>query len=237
MDGEQDCQPVPVAELNSYQRAMDNDSLVSARRVRQPIESNGRGGILPRVLGEIAAHSLAKTAIAHVVLKHVKQRRPFAVGDTVERQCMLFENSAALMALPKATGCPGWVQANAGADGYYRVLYQGDLLSDLLKNDGRALSLSEKVALIGDISALTGNGKMPLGQALALTPRLARDPARQVVTKTIGVTTSLQNNLVPRNFCRSTTSISKTSTARAPVRWAGRTDRVRAMTTASSARW
>ena len=29
-----------INELNSYQRAMENDSLVSARRVRQPIESN-----------------------------------------------------------------------------------------------------------------------------------------------------------------------------------------------------
>jgi aminopeptidase N len=100
------------------------------------------------------------------------------------------------MPLTKATGCPAWVEANAGADGYYRVLYQGDLLSDLLKNDARELTLPEKVALIGDISALTGNGKIPLGQALAVAPGLARDPARQVVNKTMQVTTGLQDNLV-----------------------------------------
>ena len=36
-------------------------------------------------------------------------------------------------------------------------------------------TLPEKVSLIGDISALTGNGKIPLGKALALAPALARD--------------------------------------------------------------
>jgi alanyl aminopeptidase len=113
------------------------------------------------------------------------------------RECALLDQPSSRMTLPKANSCPAWVQANAGADGYYRVLYQGNLLAELLKNDARALTLSEKVALIGDISALTGNGKIPLGQALALAPGLARDPNRQVVTKTMWVTTGLQDNLVP----------------------------------------
>src|SRR5207249_2617315 len=57
-------------------------------------------------------------------------------------------------------------------------------------------SVSEKVALIGDISALTGNGKMPLGRALALIPALARDADRYVVTKTIEITTDPQEHLL-----------------------------------------
>jgi alanyl aminopeptidase len=89
------------------------------------------------------------------------------------------------------------VEANASADGYYRVLYQGDLLDDLLKNNAQVLSLPEKVALIGDISALTSNGKIPLAKALALAPAFSGDPARQVVTKTMEITTGLQENLVP----------------------------------------
>lgn len=101
-----------------------------------------------------------------------------------------------MKALAQATGCPGWIEANSDAEGYYRILYQGDLLSKLLKDDARMLTLPERVALIGDIAALTANGKIPLGKALALAPALARDPVRQVVTKTMEITTGLQDNLV-----------------------------------------
>jgi hypothetical protein len=74
------------------------------------------------------------------------------------------------------------------------------LLADLLKNDAQVLSLPEKVALIGDIAALTRNGKIGLGKALALAPSLAQDPARQVVTKTMEITTGLQENLVSEDL-------------------------------------
>jgi len=80
------------------------------------------------------------------------------------------------------------------------VLYEGDLLDDLLKNDAQVLSLREKVSLIGDIAALTTSGKMALGKALALAPAFARDPARQVVTKTMGITAGLQENLVSEDL-------------------------------------
>ena len=268
-----------ISELNGYQGAMDNDSLVSARRVRQPIESNddianafdnityNKGSALlnmfesymgadrfregvRRYLAKYAwknatsADFLASLAgddasIASAFSSFLDQpgaplvtvaldcqsgepkldltqqrflplgsqggaaelwKAPVCVrypaGSDEARECLLLDQPSRRMALPKATGCPGWVQANAGADGYYRVLYQGDLLGDLLKNDTRALTLPEKVALIGDISALTGNGKIPLGQALALVPGLAHDPARQVVTKTIQVTADLQDHMV-----------------------------------------
>jgi alanyl aminopeptidase len=89
------------------------------------------------------------------------------------------------------------VEANDGANGYYRVLYQGDLLDELLKNVAQELSLPEKVALIGDLAAFTRNGKIALGKALALAPAFAQSPARQVVTKTMEITTGLQDNLVP----------------------------------------
>ena len=57
------------------------------------------------------------------------------------------------------------MEANADGNGYYRVLYQGELLSDLLKADAQTLSGREKIVLIGDMSALTGNGKLQLGTA------------------------------------------------------------------------
>src|SRR5271165_274823 len=268
-----------ISELNSYQQAMVNDSLVSARRVRQPIDSNddianafdsityNKGSALLNMfetymgadrfragvrrylakyawknatsadfLGSLAGDDpsipsafssfLDQPGVPLVTASldcqgtepqlHLAQERflplgspggvaelwkvpvcaRYSAGQEGGKLCMLFDRSSASMLLPRASGCPGWVQANAGADGYYRVLYQGDLLSNLLRNHAGALTLPEKVALIGDISALTRNGKMLLGQALALMPQLAHEPTYQVVTKTMGVTTGLQNNLV-----------------------------------------
>ena len=273
-----------ISELNSYQGAMENDSLVSARRVRQPIESNddianafdgityNKGSALLNMFEDYMGADRFRDGVRRYLAKYawknatsadfltslagddatiapafssfldqpgvplvsvaldcqgseprldLTQQRflplgsqggqpelwkaPVCVrypvgsgvaGSNDDRECMLLDHPSARLALPKATGCPGWVEANAGAAGYYRVLYQRDALGDLLKNDARALTLPEKVALIGDISALTGNGKIPLGQALALAPGLARDPARQVVNKTMQVTTNLQDNLV-----------------------------------------
>jgi cytosol alanyl aminopeptidase len=125
---------------------------------------------------------------------------PFCVrypaGSGQARQCMLLQQQSGEMELSKASSCPDWVDANADADGYYRVLYPGAVLTKLLTTDYSVLSLPEKVSLIGDIAALTGNGKVPLGRALALAPPLAQDSARQVVDKTMEITTGLQDNLV-----------------------------------------
>jgi cytosol alanyl aminopeptidase len=273
-----------ISELNSYQGAMENDSLVSARRVRQPIESNDdianafdgitynkgsallnmfegymgadrfRDGVrrylakyawknatsadfLASLAGDDASVASAFSSFldqpgvplvtaaldceggepkldlaqqrflplgsqggeaelwkAPVCVRYPAGSGP--VGSKADGECTLLDQPSRQMALSKATGCPAWVEANAGANGYYRVLYQGALLGNLLKDDARTLTLPEKVALIGDVSALTGNGKIPLGQALALAPSLARDPARQVVNKTMQITTGLQDNLV-----------------------------------------
>ena len=121
-------------------------------------------------------------------------RYPTGSGDV--RDCFMLDQPARQMTLSKATSCPAWVQANANADGYYRVLYQVELLSNLLKDEARVLSDREKMALIGDMSALTGNGKLPLGMAMALAPRLARDSNRRVVIKTLEITTDPKGNLV-----------------------------------------
>jgi len=263
-----------ISELNGYQGAMDNDSLVSARRVRQPVESNDdianafdgitynkgsallnmfenymgpdwfREGVrrylamyawknatsadfLTSLAGSVASFAPAFSSfldqpgvpLVTVALDcqggepklDLTQQRFLPLGSQggaaelwkvpvcvryPVAMCVLLDQPSLQVHFLPGTGCLGWIQGNAGADGYYRVLYHGDLLGDLLKNDARALALPEKVALIGDISALTGNGKIPLGQALALAPGLARDPARQVVDKTMQITKGLQDNLV-----------------------------------------
>jgi cytosol alanyl aminopeptidase len=273
-----------ISELNGYQGAMDNDALVSAREVRQPIESNddianafdgityNKGSALLNMFESYMGPEKFREGVRRYLLKYewknatsaeflaalagennsitlafsnfldqpgvplvtarlecqagaaqldLSQQRFFPLGSTgtanqlwkipvcvrypartgEARQCILLEQTSAELQLSKAESCPGWVEANADADGYYRVLYQGDLLSDLLKDDARVLSLPEKVSIIDDISALTGSGKIPLAKALALAPTLAVDSARQVVTKTMEITTGLQDRyLVPDNL-------------------------------------
>lgn len=268
-----------IGELNGYQGAMDNDGLVSARQVRQPIESNddianafdgityNKGSALLNMFetymgpdrfregiqrylkqyewrNATSAEFLAALAgddhdiagafssfldqpgvpLVTATLKcdggsarlDVSQGRffplgssgaatqlwkiPFCVryaaGGEPARQCMLIQQASAEMDLSKAGSCPQWLDGNEGANGYYRVLYAPAQLTALLKTEDQSLSLPEKVSLIGDISALTGNGKVPLGQALALARPLAHDAARQVVNKTMEITTGLQDNMV-----------------------------------------
>ena len=272
-----------ISELNGYQGAMDNDALVSARQVRQPIESNDdianafdtityqKGSALLNMFESYMGPEKFRDGVRRYLLKYewknatsaeflaalagddnsiasafssfldqpgvplvtaqlecnsdgarldLSQQRFFPLGSTGTanqlwkvpvcvhcptgkgdaRQCTLLDQKSRALQLSKATGCPRWVEANAGADGYYRVLYEWDLLASLLKSDAQALSLPEKVSLIGDISALTGNGKIPLGKALALASVLARDPDRQVVTKTIQITTGLRQTFPPINL-------------------------------------
>lgn len=124
----------------------------------------------------------------------------YPVGSSAARECVLLDQPARQITLSKTRSCPAWIVANADAGGYYRVLYQGSLLNNLLKDDGRMLSGREKVALIGDMSALTGSGKLPLGTALALAPNLARDSSRRVIVKTMEITTDPKGNLVPSNL-------------------------------------
>jgi alanyl aminopeptidase len=272
-----------ISELNAYQGAMDNDALVSARQVRQPIESNddianafdgityNKGSGLLNMFESYMGPEKFQQGVHRYLLKYewknatsaeflsalagddrtvaaafssfldqpgvplvtarlechdgaaqldLSEQRfiplgssgaapqlwkvpvcvRYQAGSGEARECTLLEQESAELRLPKATGCPGWVEANDGANGYYRVLYQGDLLGGLLKNDAQELSLPEKVALIGDLAAFTRNGKIALGKALALAPAFAQSPARQVVSKTMEITTGLQDNLVSEDL-------------------------------------
>ena len=267
-----------INELNNYQQAMENDQLVSARMVRQPIESNddianafdnityekgsallnmfesyrgaerfrkGVQGYLkqyswktatsPEFLDALAGNdSSIATAFssfldqpgvplitvnldcgAHPAQLDISQQRFLPMGSSgtgseqwkvpicvryqgdsgLQRQCTLLDHKSASLTLEKAKSCPRWVEANADADGYYRVAYQGDLLNNLLKDNAAALTVSERVSVIGDIQALTANGTFALGNAFALVPNLADDPSGAVVSKTLDITSGRQNIL------------------------------------------
>jgi alanyl aminopeptidase len=120
----------------------------------------------------------------------------YPAGQSEARACELLSHKSDQLRLPQAGGCPAWLEANADAVGYYFGLYEGNLLEALLKDDAQVLTLAEKVALVGNLSSLTRNGKIALGRALALAPSFAQDLASQVVAKTMEITSGLQDNLV-----------------------------------------
>lgn len=124
----------------------------------------------------------------------------YGEGDSTHRECTLLTQASTEWILPSAKSCPAWVLANADGAGYYRVLYEGDLLSRLLADHGRLLSPAERVATLGDVQALTAMGEIKAADALALAPQFAGDPVRQVVGSAIGITGRVRENLVPQEL-------------------------------------
>ena len=122
----------------------------------------------------------------------------YPAGSEEQRSCILMTSISQTVYLAKATGCPNWTYANADAAGYYLVRYQDGMLNSLLK-DEKTLSLPERVGLIGDLAALT-QGYIPLGEAMALVPKFARNSDHAVVTKTLWIVGGLDDHLVPNNL-------------------------------------
>ncbi|HXU71222.1 MAG TPA: M1 family metallopeptidase [Polyangia bacterium] len=100
--------------------------------------------------------------------------------------------------LPLGASCPAWLLANDGELGYYRAAYPAAMLQKLLDSDGRKrLDLPETVGLLDDVHALVEAGRVPLGDALALTPSLAEDARRHVQRFVIDTIDGLHHHLVP----------------------------------------
>jgi cytosol alanyl aminopeptidase len=114
------------------------------------------------------------------------------------RQCSFVKAASAEIELKDAPGCPDWVLPNAGETGYYRVKYEGDLLTRLLKNNREQLSLPEQVGLLGDVVALTNSGNLPAQDALAIVPTIKDDPHRQIARAAVRIVENLtQPNRLP----------------------------------------
>jgi len=127
-----------------------------------------------------------------------------------QRMCKLLDGKQADWTLP-GVACPDYVVVNADALGYYRVQYSPQLLSALTeraffgkgaakgvakgaqKGAGQpALSEGERIALIGDQSALMRIGRVPADSVLALATAAASDESRHVVGIAAGVFSGLE---------------------------------------------
>ncbi|HJZ83902.1 MAG TPA: M1 family aminopeptidase [Polyangia bacterium] len=122
----------------------------------------------------------------------------YPVGKTFARACTLLGQPKGELVLADAHACPDWILANAGEVGYYRALYKGDLLARLLRDGGKMLALPERVGLLGDVSALTENGRLSASEALALVPTLLKEPnpGRHILGFAVDQTASIRE-LVP----------------------------------------
>jgi alanyl aminopeptidase len=125
----------------------------------------------------------------------------YGTGTTGQSQCMLMTQPAETVELTGAKGCPAWVQANDKASGYYRVQYQGGLLSALTTGDAQQrLTATERADLMGNAQALSKAGKLSAAEALALVETFHNDPERYVVQTAVNLALGPRENLVPETL-------------------------------------
>ena len=120
-----------------------------------------------------------------------------AAGET---ECTLMTQAKVKWTL-KAKSCPAWLDANAGAKGYYRVEYAGGMLAKLTSGDvASRLGATERVDLIGNARAMAAEGKLPVAEALNLVPAFHDDPERQVIQLILDLALSIRQDEVPRDL-------------------------------------
>jgi alanyl aminopeptidase len=113
-----------------------------------------------------------------VCLRGEVKGRPF-------ERCTLLDSEAGVLPLPD--GCPDWLLPNAAAAGYYRFRQPSRDLALLLEKGSARLTVAEKLALLGSLSAASQAGVVSPADLLAATTRLATDPDEQVVLATLPV--------------------------------------------------
>ncbi len=117
-------------------------------------------------------------------------------GGKDARACSLLTEAKGSMPAPGGA-CPAWVLANDGGLGYYRALYEGDLLRRLVAAADKELTVAERVGVIRDVNALAEAGELPMFDALALVPRFSGSPSRQIVESTVRIASDIHRHLVP----------------------------------------
>ena len=266
-----------VEEIEGHLGIMRQDALVSARRIRQPVESNDdidnsfdgityiKGGAVIRMLETWMGEKAFQKGVHYHMMKHpfqsataedflaslatatklpvaavtstfidqsgvpqvdialdctagrpqvkLSQKRFLPLGADAPqdrvwkipvclkypdgRDCSLLDSKESTVALKHAKSCPAWILANPGLGGYYHVRYEGDLLRKLLDKEFDQLDLSERLAVVGDTSALVVSGAVNPSEALALAARVKDAPEHELVDTAIGIVGSIDRMVTP----------------------------------------
>ncbi len=120
------------------------------------------------------------------------------VEGKVQSDCTLLAARSSEMVLTRASSCPAWVLGNDAEASYYRVAYSGSLLEHLVTNS-HELTTAEKAGLLSDVHALVDAGGVAPSAALALVPKFANEPRREVVGGAIGVAELATGHFVDAN--------------------------------------
>ena len=104
-------------------------------------------------------------------------------GDGGEARRVLLDGAST--SLPLVGGIPGWVNANAGAHGFYRVRYTGALLDGLLDNLGE-LSPLERYTVVDDAFAAVLSGSITAADFVGLVERCGDERDLSVWERIVG---------------------------------------------------
>ncbi len=121
----------------------------------------------------------------------------WGIGATTGTDCTVLTEVTADVPLT-AKSCPEWLLPDNAGLGYYRSVPRGDLLDRLLKPH-KAVTLNDRVGLIGDVNAAVTSGDAQKGDALQLVQTLAKDSDRHIIDESIGIVAGI-DEMVPDNL-------------------------------------
>ncbi len=107
-----------------------------------------------------------------------------AGGDTVTQKVLLAEPEATIDL--ETDAAPAWILPNAGPRGYYRWRVPPSMLEAMVADQGRVLDVKERIALVGELSALLDAGALPGDRYLDLLGHFSADPEPEVIEALIG---------------------------------------------------
>ncbi len=122
----------------------------------------------------------------------------WGAGTANGRDCTVLGSETGTLAL-SAKSCPDWVMPNEGETGYYRMSPKGKLLDNLLARAPKALTLPERIGLLGDVNALVASGELGNGVALGLVESLSKDKDQRIVDASMGIVGGI-DEMVPDNL-------------------------------------
>jgi alanyl aminopeptidase len=111
----------------------------------------------------------------------------WGLGKQSGSACTVLAEQKGELALPDAKACPDWVMPNQAGIGYYRMKPQGDVVERLLNKGQKALSLPERISLIGDLNALVRSGAVSIETTLGLVDAFAKDESPYVVSESAAI--------------------------------------------------
>ena len=111
-------------------------------------------------------------------------------------KCELLTKKEDSFTLP---GCPSWVLANAGGNGYYRSGYRPAAVRALARDAETALTPLERIILLTDTWAAVRVGRQPVGDYLILAEGLQSDRTDAVLGLLFNQLTFIGKYLVSEN--------------------------------------